>query len=88
MADEYMMLVDGKLTQVDMGPVCRRFRAGAAGARAAPVTEVADALSDPVFDPRDMWDSAVAAGFSDDVLDSAGYLSVILARIERDGYCE
>lgn len=50
MADMHLMLVDGKVVQVDMGPVLARHRAEVIRHRADAVGEVADLAADPAFD--------------------------------------
>ena len=45
--------------------------------------EVAGLLGEECFSPIEVWDAAVEAGVAADVMDSAGYLSVVLAKVER-----
>jgi hypothetical protein len=53
--------------------------------RAGVVDQAADLFLDPSFDSGDTWDYGLAAGMSDQDLDAAGNVALILARIERDG---
>lgn len=70
MADMHLMLVDGKVVQVDMGPMLARHRARVIDARADAVGEVADLAANPVFD----LDEVCATGaerFGEPVVDAA-----------------
>lgn len=81
--DTYSMVVDGKLVQVDLGPVMRRHRDAHKAARAAVIDEVAGLLMDDAFDPEETWDAAEASGVTDACLDAAGHIAVTLEAIER-----
>jgi hypothetical protein len=83
MADVYMMMVDGKLTGVDLEPVTRRFRTGHVGARAEVTDQVVALLMDEAFDPGATLDAAEAAGICGGVLDAAGSAAVMLSEVER-----
>jgi hypothetical protein len=48
--DTYLMLVDGKVQLVDLGPMMRRHRAVHVKARADAIGEVADLAVSPAFD--------------------------------------
>jgi hypothetical protein len=50
MDDTYLMLVDGKVVPVDLGPVLRRHRAAHVKFRADAIGEVADLAASPAFD--------------------------------------
>jgi hypothetical protein len=86
MADMHMMLVDGKLTQVDMGPVLRRHRDAHIRARADAIDQAADLLMDAAFDPGETWDACEAAGMPEGMIDSAGNVSLELSRVERQAW--
>jgi thioredoxin-like negative regulator of GroEL len=82
MADMHLMLVDGKVVQVDMGPVIARHRAEVAGLRADAIDQAA-ALFDEAFttdEIRDMWR---ASGLSGDDLDSASNVALVLWQVEQ-----
>lgn len=80
--DMYLMVVDGKVVQVDLGPVVRRHRDAHKAIRAAIADEVAGLLMDDAFDPEETWDAAEASGVPDAVLDAAGHVAVTLREIE------
>jgi hypothetical protein len=83
--DVYLMLVDGKVTAVDLGSVMRRHRAAHIKARADAIDQAADLLMDEAFDVGATWDAAEASGMPEGMIDSAGNVALILARIERGG---
>ena len=82
MDDTYLMLVDGKVQAVDLGPMMRRHRAAHVEARAAEVAEVADLAASPAFD----LDEVGAAGterFGADVVDAAFDVVYELMQVEQ-----
>jgi hypothetical protein len=84
MADMHMMLgPDGKLTEVDMGPVLARHRDRHIKARADAIDQAADLLMDAAFDPSDTWDACEASGMPEGAIDSAGNVALELSRVER-----
>jgi hypothetical protein len=83
MPDVHMMLVDGKVVMVDMGPVIRRHRVRAVGARAGAIDQAADLLMDAAFDPMETWDACEAAGMPEGAIDSAGNVALVLRYIEQ-----
>ena len=86
MDDTYLMLVDGQVVPVDLGPMLRRHRAAHIKARADAIDQAADLLMDEAFDVNATWDAAAAAGMPEGLIDSAGNVAVVLARIEHDGH--
>jgi hypothetical protein len=58
--DTYLMLVDGKVQPVDLGPMLRRHRAEIVRHRADAVDEVADLAACPGFDLDDVCASGEA----------------------------
>lgn len=82
MDDTYLMLVDGKVTAVDFGPVLRRHRAAHAEARAAAVGQLADALAVESLDVMELCDTS---GLPESGVDAATYVALTLAQIEQDG---
>jgi hypothetical protein len=80
--DTYLMLVDGKVTAVDLGPMMRRHRAAHIKHRADAIDEAAAAFTEECFDPETVWD---ASTLSDADLDSAGHIAVTLVKIENHG---
>jgi hypothetical protein len=83
--DTYLMLVDGKVVAVDMGPMIERHRRAHIKARADAIDQAADLLMDEAFDVNATWDAAEAAGMPEGAIDSAGNVALLLARIEHDG---
>jgi hypothetical protein len=81
--DVYLMLVDGKVTAVDLGPVMRRHRAAHIKARADAIDQAADLLMDEAFDPSDTWDACEASGMPEGAIDSAGNVALVLRYIEQ-----
>lgn len=81
--DTYLMLVDGKIEAVDLGPMLRRHRAEIVGYRARAVDQAAELLLDEAFDPSETWDAAEAAGMPAGMIDSAGNVALVLAEVER-----
>jgi hypothetical protein len=83
MADMHMMLVDGKVVEVDMGPVIRRFKDRHIKARAGAIDQAAELLMDAAFDPGETWDACEASGMPEGAIDSAGNVALLLSQIER-----
>lgn len=83
MSDLHLMLVDGKVVQVDLEPMLRRHRAEVIRHRADAIDQAADLLMDEAFDPGDTWDAAEAAGMPPGAIDSAGNVALELAWIEQ-----
>jgi hypothetical protein len=82
--DLHMMLgPDGKVVEVDMGPVIRRHRDRHIKARADAIDQAADLLMDAAFDPGETWDACEALGMPDGAIDSAGNVALLLSQIER-----
>jgi hypothetical protein len=82
--DLHLMLVDGKVVHVDMGPVIERHRRAHARARAGAI-DAAAALFDSAFTADEVKDMWRASGLSDDELDAAANVAWELRKIERDG---
>jgi hypothetical protein len=82
MSDMHLMLVDGKVVPVDMGPVLRRFRARHVRARAGTLDQAAALFADNAFDPAQTWDAGLAYGLSDADLDAAAHVAVVLREVE------
>ena len=83
MDDTYLMLVDGKVVPVDLGPVLRRHRATHIEARADAIDQAADLLMDQAFDPGETWDACEASGMPAGAIDSAGNVALLLSQIEN-----
>jgi hypothetical protein len=83
MDDTYLMLVDGKLVPVDLGPMLRPHRAAHVKARADAIDQAADLLMDQAFDPEATWDAAEASGMPEGAIDSAGNVALLLSQIEN-----
>jgi len=58
--DTYLMLVDGKVVPVDLGPMLRRHRAEVVRLRADAIGEVADLVACEAFDLGDVCESGEA----------------------------
>ncbi len=58
--DTYLMLVDGKVVPVDLGPMMRRHRAEIVRHRADALCEVADLAASPAFDLDEVNEAAEA----------------------------
>jgi hypothetical protein len=83
MDDTYLMLVDGKVVPVDLGPMLRPHRAAHVKARADAIDQAADLLMDQAFDPEATWDAAEASGMPEGAIDSAGNVALLLSQIEN-----
>ncbi len=83
MDDTYLMLVDGQVVPVDLGPVLRRHRAAHVRARADAIDQAADLLMDEAFDLEATWDACEASGMSAGAIDSAGNVALVLRNIEQ-----
>jgi hypothetical protein len=70
--ETYLMLVDGQVVSVDVGPMLRRHRAAHIEARAGAIDQAADLLMDQALDVAETWDAAEAQDMSADAIDSAG----------------
>jgi hypothetical protein len=55
-------------------------------ARADAIGQAAGLLMDEAFDPGETWDAAEAAGMPKGMIDSAGNVALLLARIEHEGF--
>jgi hypothetical protein len=85
-ADMHMMLVDGKVVQVDLGPMMRRHRAAVVEARAGLIGQAADVAAggfDETFSADEVSDMWRASGLSGDDLDSAANAALVLSEIEQ-----
>lgn len=78
--DVYLMLVDGKVVPVDLGPMLRRHRAAHVKARADAITELSAALAEECFDPETVWDTST---LPDGLKNAAADVTVALLEIER-----
>jgi hypothetical protein len=83
MDDTSLMLVDGKVVPVDLGPMLRPHRAAHVKARADAIDQAADLLMDQAFDPEATWDAAEASGMPEGAIDSAGNVALLLSQIEN-----
>lgn len=83
MDDTYLMLVDGQVVPVDLGPMLRRHRAVHIKARAGAIDEAAGLLMDEAFDPESTWDACEASGMPAGAIDSAGNVALVLRNIEQ-----
>jgi hypothetical protein len=81
--DVYLMMVDGKVQAVDLGPMMRRHRDAHIKARADAIDQAADLLMDQAFDPGETWDAAEAQGMPEGAIDSAGNVALLLSAIEN-----
>lgn len=84
MADMHLMLVDGKLAEVDMGPVIRRFKGRHIKARADLIDQAADLLGDEAFTLEESYEAAEAA-MPPGMVNSAGHIAATLAEVEHYG---
>jgi hypothetical protein len=82
--DTYLMLVDGEVRAVDLGPVMRRHRAAHVKAGADAIDPAADVLANGAFSADEISEMWVASGLSDDDLDSASNVGVTLVEIEEE----
>jgi hypothetical protein len=81
--DTYLMLVDGKVAEVDLGPVMRRHRKAHIDARAGLLDQAAALPADEAFsieEVREMWQRS---GLSDDDLDAAANVAFALWTVEQ-----
>lgn len=83
--DTYLMLVDGEVQAVDLGPMMRRHRAAHVGARADAIDQAAAMLGDPVFSLDESYEAAEAA-MPGPMVNAAGHIAVTLAEVERYGW--
>ena len=81
--DTYLMLVDGEVRAVDLGPMLRRHRAEIAGLRAAAIDPAA-ALFDSAFTTDEIAEMWQASGLSGDHLDAAANVASALWEIEQE----
>lgn len=82
--DTYLMMVDGEVRPVDLGPMLRRHRAGVVGARAGRIDPAAALFADPAFDLEATYDAAEAAMPGADV-NAASYIGLIIREVELNG---
>jgi hypothetical protein len=82
--DTYLMLVDGEVQAVDLGPMMRRHRAAHVEARADVIDPAAALFADPAFDLEETYDVAEAALPSADV-NAASYIGLVLREVELNG---
>jgi hypothetical protein len=81
--DTYLMLVDGEVQAVDLGPMMRRHRATHVEARADRLVPAADLTADEAFsieEVREMWQRS---GLTDDELDAAANAAEVLWTVEQ-----
>jgi hypothetical protein len=83
--DLHLMLVDGKVVHVDMGPMLERHRQAHIKARAAAIDQAAALLGDPAFDVGDSYDAIEASGLPAELMNSAGNIALTLAEVEHYG---
>jgi hypothetical protein len=81
--DTYLMLVDGEVQAVDLGPMLRRHRAEIVRHRAGLVDQAADLLMNESFDISESYDAAEAAGMPAGMINSAGNVAWELLQIEQ-----
>jgi hypothetical protein len=55
------------------------------GLRAARLEEAVALFSDDAFDPETVWDTGLASGLTDEDLDAAANVAVLLWRVEHGG---
>ena len=77
--DTYLMLVDGVVQEVDLGPVMRRHRAAVVKARAAAMSEVVELLGVESLDIKEVCD---ASGLPEPGVDAATYVALVLRLAE------
>lgn len=83
--DTYLMLVDGEVQAVDLGPMMRRHRAAHVEAQAGPIDQAADLFGDSAFDPAETYDACEAAGMPNSAVNAAAHVAVTLREIELGG---
>jgi hypothetical protein len=86
MDDTYLMLVDGQVVPVDLGPMLRRHRAAHIKARADAIDQAADCLMTDSIDVDGTWDAAEASGMPAGLIDAAGNVALVLREIEETGF--
>jgi hypothetical protein len=82
--DTHLMLVDGKVTAVDLGPMLRRHRAQIIDARAAAIDQAASMFADEAFGVEETY-AAAEASMPDGMVNSAAHIALTLAEAERYG---
>ncbi len=80
--DTYLMLVDGEVRAVDLGPMMRRHRVAHVEARAAAVAEVADLAASKAFDLDEVCQAGTER-FGADAVDAALDVVYELAQVEQ-----
>jgi hypothetical protein len=83
--DLHLMLVDGKVVHVDMGPVIERHRREVVRLRADAVGQAAAMLGDPAFSLEESYEAAEAA-MPGPMVNAAGHIALTLAEAERYGW--
>jgi hypothetical protein len=83
--DTYLMLVDGKVEAVDLGPMLRRHRGEVIRHRADAIDQAAAMLGDPAFSLDESYEAAEAA-MPGPMVNSAGNVALVLAEVERYGW--
>jgi hypothetical protein len=85
MTDMHLMLVDGKVVEVDLGPMLRRHRDAHIRARADAIDQAASMFGDECFDIEETYETCEAAGLANGVVNSAAHIALVLAEVERWG---
>jgi hypothetical protein len=83
-SDMHMMLVDGKVAEVDMGPMFRRHRAAHIRARADVIGQAASMLGDEVFSLEEAYEAAERV-LPPGLVNAAGNVALVLRQIEELG---
>jgi len=79
----HLMLVDGKVVHVDMGPVLRRHRAEIVRLRADAIGPAADLTADEAFSTEEVKEMWQRSGLSDDDLDAAANAAMAVWTVEQ-----
>jgi hypothetical protein len=81
----HMMLVDGKVVAVDIGPMFRRHRAAHIKACADVIDQAASMFGAECFDIDGTYETCEAAGLSAGVVNSATNVALVLLEAEHYG---
>jgi hypothetical protein len=84
-SDMHLMLVDGKVVHVDMGPMLRRHRAEIVRLRADAIGPAADLTADEAFSTEEVKEMWQRSGLSHDDLDAAANAALVLYEVEHYG---
>lgn len=81
--DTYLMLVDGEVQAVDLGPMMRRHRTAHVEALADRIDPGAELAGDEAFSAEEVKEMWRRAGLSEDEMDSAANAAWVLWQVEQ-----